>query len=36
MELKNVNPNGGNIIASNLTNLNNFSFYVLIVKIELK
>jgi hypothetical protein len=33
MELKNVNPNGGNVVASNLNNVN-FLIFVKIVKIE--
>jgi hypothetical protein len=34
MESKNVNPNGDNVVASNLININLFIFE--IVKIELK
>jgi hypothetical protein len=34
MELKNVNPNGGNVIASNLNNLFLFLFLFQIVKIK--
>jgi hypothetical protein len=34
MELKNVNPNGGNVVVSNMINVNFFFFE--IVKIELK
>jgi hypothetical protein len=26
MELKNVNPNGDNVVASNITNINSFVF----------
>jgi hypothetical protein len=35
MELKNVNPNGDNVVVSNLINVN-FFFFLTIVKIEFK